>query len=239
MKLNEIITWIPVSEKLPDDFVTVFLFSPVTDEPVWLGYREETSWSYVDNFPANPTHWAAMLSGPTADDDPASVQSPQIGIIGRSAAEAILDSIASISACMTSSPRDWSIDHRDAWMWGIVRGWDDDSMAELVAKHKWSSTEVIRLKSLHQAFNPKPENINDFAKIIIASNGQQVLFLKEIDDGENVLTGLVQYPGYQAKIGYRGISDANFEEILMTLTVKDADKLVDECRFESLGSDAS
>lgn len=61
----EPIEWIAVSDALPDSETTVLVFSPGTDEPVWLGYHDET-WLDVSGFELlnQPTAWAPMPKGP-------------------------------------------------------------------------------------------------------------------------------------------------------------------------------
>lgn len=56
----------------------------------------------------------------------------------------------SVENCMTFHARDWSLNKRDAWMYGIVCGWDDESMPEVAALHGWSAAEVERLRRLHE-----------------------------------------------------------------------------------------
>ena len=58
----------------------------------------------------------------------------------------------SIRATMSFSSRDWSANHRDAWLWGIVFGWDGDAMPEMVDKHGWNDHTVQRLKKLRQRY---------------------------------------------------------------------------------------
>ncbi|WP_025918320.1 DUF551 domain-containing protein [Herminiimonas sp. CN] len=67
MNLIETLTWIPVSERLPDSDITVLLFDPAANEPVWLGFWNDADncWYYVDAEEATPTHWAEMPEGPT------------------------------------------------------------------------------------------------------------------------------------------------------------------------------
>lgn len=60
--------------------------------------------------------------------------------------------LQSIHTSITSSSRDFGIDHRDAWIYGIAVGWDDASYNELKAKHFWSDSDVERNKRLHQKF---------------------------------------------------------------------------------------
>ncbi|MDP1527706.1 MAG: hypothetical protein Q8M20_18030 [Rhodocyclaceae bacterium] len=56
----------------------------------------------------------------------------------------------SIKTCMATSSKDWSLYERDAWIWGIVFGWDDESLVDLSKRHKWRNVDVDRLKRLHQ-----------------------------------------------------------------------------------------
>lgn len=54
-------------------------------------------------------------------------------------------SIETATACAT---RDQSLDKRDAWNWGIVLGWDDEALAEVATRHRWTPAAVDRLKTL-------------------------------------------------------------------------------------------
>ena len=57
----------------------------------------------------------------------------------------------SIRTCMAQHVRDWSADRRDAWLWGIVFGWE--GCWESIAKqHRWTDETVSRLKQLHEQF---------------------------------------------------------------------------------------
>ena len=65
--MDEIITWIPTKQQLPDDEITVMLFVPEHDEPVWLGYHEDYAWYLTDGTPLAQnavTHWANFPNGP-------------------------------------------------------------------------------------------------------------------------------------------------------------------------------
>ena len=61
-------SWIPVTERLPDDELTVLVALADSDEPVWLGYHDADGWYYIDGAPAdeNVTHWQPMPEGPAA-----------------------------------------------------------------------------------------------------------------------------------------------------------------------------
>lgn len=67
----------------------------------------------------------------------------------------------SLRATLATDARDWSVDRRDAWIWGIVNGWDrepgdpeeEDAMGEVAARHGWTPETVERLRLLHRAFD--------------------------------------------------------------------------------------
>jgi hypothetical protein len=61
------------------------------------------------------------------------------------------EALQSAGSCMATHPRDWGADRRDAWLWGLIIGWDDAAMAELVERYGWPQSEVERLKRLHAA----------------------------------------------------------------------------------------
>jgi hypothetical protein len=63
----------------------------------------------------------------------------------------ISDAIASIRSTIIFSPRDWAADVRDAWVYGIVVGWDDPSIKELSSKFGWEIKEIKKMKQLHNA----------------------------------------------------------------------------------------
>lgn len=62
------------------------------------------------------------------------------------------DPFGSAAACMTSSPRDWSLDHRDAWLYGIIVGWDEDALLAVAKHHGWTDPDVERLRGLRATF---------------------------------------------------------------------------------------
>lgn len=63
--------------------------------------------------------------------------------------------LESIATAIAFSPRDWSSHHRDAWIYGIVLGWDKEVLEELKNKHKWRDETVARLKFLHDEYKIK------------------------------------------------------------------------------------
>lgn len=60
--------------------------------------------------------------------------------------------LASLESVISFSAKDWSIERSDAWVYGVVLGWDDDSLKELSLKFRWNNEDVTRLKMLHRNF---------------------------------------------------------------------------------------
>lgn len=63
-----------------------------------------------------------------------------------------LNPLESITDTLAFYCRDLSTDHRDAWIYGIAVGWDDESLKELRVKHNWDEKTVTRLKLLHSKY---------------------------------------------------------------------------------------
>ena len=61
--------------------------------------------------------------------------------------------LESLVDCVAFDCRDWAEGKRDAWIYGIVCGWDDGSFRELKDKFGWDDAAVGRLKRLHYRFN--------------------------------------------------------------------------------------
>jgi len=61
------------------------------------------------------------------------------------------DAAQSLKSCMAFDPRDWALGERDAWIWGIVHGWDD-ALSEVAYSHGWDEEATVRLVNLHQQF---------------------------------------------------------------------------------------
>ena len=75
MIVMEGIEWLDVNESLPDDGMTVLLYHPTLNEPVWLGYAKNGGFYpvtvYGNRHPDGAvTHWADMPAGPEQEIDP-------------------------------------------------------------------------------------------------------------------------------------------------------------------------
>lgn len=53
--------------------------------------------------------------------------------------------------CLAFHPRDWAVDHRDAWLWGIICGWPPGAMDECATKFGWSDSDVASLRAMREA----------------------------------------------------------------------------------------
>jgi hypothetical protein len=64
--------------------------------------------------------------------------------------KADLNPLDSLHTVMATDVRDWASNRNDAWLYGIVCGWDKAALKELRAKHGWSRKATKRLKYLHK-----------------------------------------------------------------------------------------
>lgn len=62
--------------------------------------------------------------------------------------------VESLATAIATHPRDWSLDHRDAWIYGIVIGWDAPALQELTAMHHWDAATVARMKRFYRDLHP-------------------------------------------------------------------------------------
>jgi hypothetical protein len=58
--------WFDASQMLPDDEEMVMLFNPLSNDPVWPGYRDAGIWRDIDGIThLHPvTHWAYFPAPP-------------------------------------------------------------------------------------------------------------------------------------------------------------------------------
>lgn len=66
-----------------------------------------------------------------------------------SSAKGFRDSLQNLCAF---SSRDWSENSEDAWIWGIVMGWDAASFRQLQQRFHWTDGEIKSLKAFHKQF---------------------------------------------------------------------------------------
>ena len=69
--------------------------------------------------------------------------------------------LESLSVTIPFSSKDWGKEKRDAWIYGIICGWDDNCFSEFEMKFGWNIETFERLKRLHEKFEllrAAPEN---------------------------------------------------------------------------------
>lgn len=72
----------------------------------------------------------------------------------RARAKSAAEAFGSIDKCLAFSSRDHGLYRGDAWIYGIVCGWehgDSKAMDEMAARHGWDAESVARLRKLHDA----------------------------------------------------------------------------------------
>ncbi|MEU0937667.1 hypothetical protein [Embleya sp. NPDC005971] len=73
------------------------------------------------------------------------------------AVQRVRDALESVGSTMASDSRDWGVDRRDAWLWGILLGWDCDdvhahdetcinALDEVAAKARFSPELVATIR---------------------------------------------------------------------------------------------
>ncbi|WP_055693238.1 hypothetical protein [Streptomyces prasinopilosus] len=50
--------------------------------------------------------------------------------------------------------RDWTADRHDAYLWGVLIGWDDDALEEIAAKHGWNEHRVKYVREMRALLAP-------------------------------------------------------------------------------------
>ena len=69
----------------------------------------------------------------------------------------IMEVLQSLHGAIVFDSKDYSLNSRAAWIYGIVVGWgadeidEDDALPEVAEKHGWSDGDVRRLTRLHRA----------------------------------------------------------------------------------------
>ena len=95
--------WRPAS-MLPDSDISVLMFSPSMDEPVWPGYHKDLGgWTCSDGFAATPTHWMPMPAGPVV----------QLADHAQPTPLEVLADVAGDKPATDESGKCWSVDNED------------------------------------------------------------------------------------------------------------------------------
>lgn len=67
--------------------------------------------------------------------------------------DVVTNPLQSLLESYTRSSKDMAESKFDAWVYGIIVGWDDLSYTELAVKHNWSKEQVEYNKLLHDNYN--------------------------------------------------------------------------------------
>lgn len=70
--------------------------------------------------------------------------------------------LEAMTGAMATNVRDWGADRMDAFLWGVLLGWDCDeqhdesqceenAMASIAARHGWDARQVERVRSFRRA----------------------------------------------------------------------------------------
>lgn len=95
------------------------------------------------------------------------------------------DALDAITSLIAFSSRDWGMNKGDAWLYGIVLGWDDSetdtdtgsAMIELSRAHNWSDKDVARLRRLHTDWESIEPLLTHLQATVMAA--KQILDLEE------------------------------------------------------------
>lgn len=68
--------------------------------------------------------------------------------------------LTSLSNTIAFRAKDYSLNHHDAWVYGIVLGWDEPSYKELQQKHGWTDADISRLKRLRSIYKKMQRDFN-------------------------------------------------------------------------------
>lgn len=76
----------------------------------------------------------------------------------------VAEALDRCGAMVATDSRDWSLGRNDAWLYGLLCGWDceddhehddvcggDGAMREVAARHGWSTEDVARLRRYRAA----------------------------------------------------------------------------------------
>ncbi|WP_411098972.1 hypothetical protein [Streptomyces sp. x-45] len=50
--------------------------------------------------------------------------------------------------------RDWSADRHDAYLWGVLIGWDDDTLKNVAARHRWNEHRIHYVREMRALLSP-------------------------------------------------------------------------------------
>ncbi|RIH58462.1 hypothetical protein D3C59_35050 [Streptomyces sp. SHP22-7] len=70
------------------------------------------------------------------------------------AARAVVSVCNMMRTAASHYERDWTADRHDAYLWGVLIGWDDDILEELAVKHRWNEHRVKYVREMRALLAP-------------------------------------------------------------------------------------
>ncbi|MDX3455075.1 hypothetical protein PV396_24560 [Streptomyces sp. ME02-8801-2C] len=120
---------------------------------------------------------------------------------------AVRDALGSLRRTMAHDPRDWGQDKRDAWLWGIVCGWEceeqhdhdvvcdrDNPLRRAAARHRWPNEDVDRLKTYRRAVAALDESRQAPAEVAHPETNPQASQSSTVDEQPGSACPDVQQP---------------------------------------------
>ncbi|MGA5670037.1 hypothetical protein ACPCTG_31720 [Streptomyces pseudogriseolus] len=62
--------------------------------------------------------------------------------------------VTAVCNMMRVDSRDWAADRGDAYLWGVLVGWDDDALKEIAVKHRWNEHRVKYVREMRALLAP-------------------------------------------------------------------------------------
>ncbi len=88
---------------------------------------------------------------------------------------AAAEALESAHTVMVHDARDWSLSSRDAWLYGLLVGWDDECLAEMLARHpQWKPEGIERLKRLRAGIAAIYDIDQEFHKTVAKKSGEPI-----------------------------------------------------------------
>lgn len=70
------------------------------------------------------------------------------------ASRAVVSVCNMMRTAATHYERDWTADRHDAYLWGVLIGWDDDALEEIAVKHRWNEHRVKYMREMRALLAP-------------------------------------------------------------------------------------
>jgi hypothetical protein len=62
--------------------------------------------------------------------------------------------VTAIRNQMRVSSRDWATDRADAYLWAVLIGWDNNTLEEVAAKHRWREERMAYVREMRALLAP-------------------------------------------------------------------------------------